>query len=372
MEALFKHLNILAIPTDFCNMRCVYCFHNEFYETPSINCMNDDTLKNMFKTTIPFYERVAFIWHGGEPLSVGIDFYKKVVEYQKEFNTTGTKITNSIQTNLSLMTDELAEFLVANGFDFGSSFDGVDNSKTRGNTEKILAGKKTLLNHNKKCGMIQVVSKINVSHLVESYELMKDMKTGYSLNPYIAVSQNDGLKLDSSEYAKRIIEFYDYWKKDKECCIEVNYFIRILEYILLNKKSICSTTSCLGKWISVRPNGDVYPCNRYFPKEYCYGNVNDVASITDVFESAGFYSLVEKAVARREKCKDCEIFDFCEGGCNNNFLNEKGIENNGGFVCESLPVIFNYIKEDVEHLKSLGEDLPEMNPYLVRMLKKAV
>ena len=62
----------------------------------------------ILKATIDFFchdqNDIEFIWHGGEPLFAGIDFYQKAVEYQRPWEEKGKKITNSIQTNATLIT----------------------------------------------------------------------------------------------------------------------------------------------------------------------------------------------------------------------------------------------------------------------------
>ena len=167
MPHFYEHINILVMPTDACNMDCVYCFHTTHQS--GIDFMSIETVKQILDITTPFYKRVNLIWHGGEPLLLGLDFYKEVVRLQK---------------------------------------------------------------------------------LASCY------------------------------------------------------------------------TSCMGRWIGIRYNGEIGPCNRYFPAEYSYGNVYDYSSIGDAFESAGFMNLLSKAIIRREKCKACEIYHFCNGGCNNTAMNE--------------------------------------------------
>ena len=53
---------------------------------------------------------VEFVWQGGEPTLLGIDFFKRVMELQKPF-AKGKTITNSLQTNGTLLTDEWCRFL---------------------------------------------------------------------------------------------------------------------------------------------------------------------------------------------------------------------------------------------------------------------
>lgn len=151
-----ERINVMIIPTNFCNMNCLYCFHNAHNQ--NTDKMSFDILKKIMSLIIPSYKQVTFIWHGGEPLSMGIDFYKQAVYYENKFNQTNTQISNLMQTNLTLLTDEFADFLIKNNFKIGSSFDGINNDITRGHSSKILKGRDILRNHNSNCGFIQVVS----------------------------------------------------------------------------------------------------------------------------------------------------------------------------------------------------------------------
>jgi len=62
--------------------------------------MNMDTLEKMIVWQFTTNRNSAnFIWHGGEPLLVGMEFFKKALELQKKYNTRKIKVSNSIQTN---------------------------------------------------------------------------------------------------------------------------------------------------------------------------------------------------------------------------------------------------------------------------------
>ena len=71
------------VPTDYCNMKCKYCFFDKISKPE--NKMSIETLEYLIKITLPFYGNVSFIWHGGEPLSMGLNFYKKVIELQEYY-----------------------------------------------------------------------------------------------------------------------------------------------------------------------------------------------------------------------------------------------------------------------------------------------
>lgn len=346
MPKLLKHLSILIMPTDICNMNCVYCFHNSHHE--KLGRMSLDTLKQLYDITLNEYEQVTFIWHGGEPLVMGLSFFQKAIEMQKNYKN--VKIHNRMQSNLTLLTDEFADFLSANHIGVGTSMDGVLNDQLRGNTQTVLNNREKMLNRGQHCGFIMVLSKANIDTLIQSYEMYKSLSANYNMNPYVSTptEQNAQLLLNAEHTIEKLIEFYEYWKKDLSCNIEVGYFERIIRHILFGEKSVCKYNSCLGKWMGIRYNGDIVPCNRYFPHEYSYGNVWDYNHISEAFDSEGFKKLLSEAIERRKKCANCPIFNFCSGGCNNVALNENGISNHMGTSCKIAISVYQHIFKDIK------------------------
>lgn len=366
MPHFTRHLNILAMPTDACNMNCVYCFHKPYHA--SVDKMNIATVKRLLDITAPYYEGINFIWHGGEPLIMGLDFYKEVIKLEREY---ACKIKNSIQSNLTLLTEKMADFFIANEFNLSTSFDGVCNSFTRGCDEKIMHGRKLIVDRGKKCGIIMVVSSENINSLIESYRFFNDKNINFSLNLYLHQKEvyDDPLSLDPKDSVKKINELFDFWFYDKTGRISIRYFSNILEYILLRKKSICTYTSCLGRWVAVRYDGEIVPCNRAFPDRYSFGNVNQYSDIGEAFDSVGFRNLLQDAIIRRNKCKECSIFDFCNGGCNNVALNENGVTNNMGLSCEILIGVYNHIHNMVDGINVNNIIELGLNPMLLKYVK---
>ena len=66
-------------------------------------------------------DEIEFIWHGGEPLLAGLDFYRKVAEFQHKWIQQGKKIINFLQTNATLINSELTDFFMKNNFIIGVS-----------------------------------------------------------------------------------------------------------------------------------------------------------------------------------------------------------------------------------------------------------
>ena len=372
-EIPYKHICVLIMPTDYFNMNCVYCFNSRRSATEK-NIISDENLKKIFDITIPYYEDIRFIWHGGEPLSVGKEFYENVLKLQSEYNTKNTTIKNSIQTNLSLMTDDFAKFLVENNFYVGSSFDGTKNEFTRHNTAKILEGHETLKKAGGHNGFICVIQNENINSLKEDYEWFKSNGINYNLNKYLSAdNKNDKLYVPPKIYAQKICEFFDYWMFDKSCNISVSYYDNFIKYILFNEKNLCCYNSCMGKHIGIHYDGNIYGCNRDFPDKYCYGNINDYSDIHQCFESKGFKELLKDSIERRKRCKEkCKIYDFCAGGCNSVALTAGDIKKNNQEDCHSLFLIYSYIEEKINKWKNEDENeiAERLNPYVSKLLLK--
>ncbi len=117
-------IHVVAKPIGpVCNLDCEYCFYLEkhaLFGTGEQYRMSDDVLGSFIDNYVSSQPTpvVEFVWQGGEPTLLGMDFFKRVIELQKPFVKTKT-ITNSIQTNGTLLTDEWCAFLKKHNFMVG-------------------------------------------------------------------------------------------------------------------------------------------------------------------------------------------------------------------------------------------------------------
>ena len=82
-------LTVIVKPTHNCNLRCKYCYVPDSAEQ---GLMDDITLANTIEKTVKYVGKVDgpdnknprthFIWHGGEPLLMGINFFQKIVDIE--------------------------------------------------------------------------------------------------------------------------------------------------------------------------------------------------------------------------------------------------------------------------------------------------
>jgi len=103
-EPMRPGIHVLAKPIgSVCDIACDYCFYLEkrgLYPGDERFRMPDEVLAKYVEQYVEAQPTpvVEFVWHGGEPTLLGVDFYRRVVELQKPFR--GRKqIRNSLQTN---------------------------------------------------------------------------------------------------------------------------------------------------------------------------------------------------------------------------------------------------------------------------------
>ena len=81
-----------------CNLNCTYCYYLEkskLYKDQGTSKMSDELLEKFVKQYIQVQDVpvIQFVWQGGEPSLMGLDFYKKAIEFQKKY-ANGKRVEN--------------------------------------------------------------------------------------------------------------------------------------------------------------------------------------------------------------------------------------------------------------------------------------
>lgn len=358
------YINTLIKPTHKCNMRCKYCFHEKYGYSNDL--LNMDDLKKYITLLCNKYDFVNIVWHGGEPLYAPLSFYEEIYDFCSFQNP---DFLFTVQTNGTLLNQENIDFFKSKNTNIGLSFDGLHNEYTRGNTSKIIENIGLLQENGFRPGAVMVVSKANVENLIDEYNYME---VGLKLNPMFidgaATNHSDDLGLDPDEYIEKFVQFFKYWITDENGKINVSTCNELVNLILNKHSGVCTFNSCLGKWLCLDSNSDIYPCDRLCTSEYSYGNVSNIASIDEVFESDAFYNLLKTSVDRRSKCiETCEYYENCYSGCNANAILGKNDEYENGISCYIHKGILAEIKDYV--LETINNN-QKLNPQYVKVLER--
>jgi sulfatase maturation enzyme AslB (radical SAM superfamily) len=157
---------------------------------------------NLLETFIDEYMdlfdgRLIFIWHGGEPLLAGLDFFKLVVRLQQQHVRNDQKLHSTLQTNGTLVTDEWAAFFAEHDFRIGVSIDGGPRSHDhfrrnfggRGSFDGVRRGIEMLRRHGLEPGIIQTLTRDNLPRAAEDLSFFTDILKlrGWGTNTYLDV-----------------------------------------------------------------------------------------------------------------------------------------------------------------------------------------
>ncbi|WMV71615.1 hypothetical protein QL112_015935 [Xenorhabdus griffiniae] len=190
--------------------------------------MTLEVLEKTIKDTFDYandkkvFTYVHFIWHGGEPMLPGINFYENIVAFQEKYSN-GIRYLNALQTNGTLITQRWCDFINKNKFFMSISIDGpkdlndknrVTHKGTR-SYNKIVEGINKLRKNDIDVGCALVMSKTNINHTDGIYDFMLENKLTFnviSLNKSgNSVDNYQDLGLGPDEYYLPWSKLYDKW-----------------------------------------------------------------------------------------------------------------------------------------------------------------
>ena len=373
-----SRLTVIVKTTHDCNLGCVYCYTNPNAEK---GIMDSNDLFNMINK-ISENNREAgsshLIWHGGEPLLPGIDFYKEIINIQENVKKIikGHKYRNSIQTNGTLLNSEFLDFFQEQKFKIGLSLDGneythnLNRHYKDGSTsfDDVFSAITELKKRKMGRGVICVLNKNTASNLKEIYRFFKDNEIYPQMNVQIPSGRaldNKELGLTPREFGESMIKLFDMWFYDNsKPIIEIDPFADIIKnlsnYRNKNKDDEYPTgcsfrNNCANSFISVTPGGNVYPCGRFAGDSKFYmGNINK-GSIEEILSSDVHQKFLKRHDEGIKSCKPCEYKPICNSGCPDNaFLFHENILTKDGY-CEGYKMLFKYIENAVK--KQIGVNM---------------
>lgn len=388
-------IHVVAKPIGpLCNLSCEYCFYlekqalfgpNEDYRMP------DDVLSAFIENYVRSQPTplVDFVWQGGEPTLLGIDFFRRVVQLQKQFSGTKT-ITNSLQTNGTLLDDEWCRFLKKQNFMVGISLDGPKeihdryrrDRKGAGTFDKVMQGLRLLQKHKVEYNVLASVARETALKPLDVYRFFK--KEGIEFIQFAPVveriasddASNHGLRLAGpaaldkveqqnevtpwsvipEEYGDFLIAIYEDWVRCDVGTTFVMNFEWVLNAWIGNASPVCVYAKKCGRSLVVEHNGDVYACDHCVYPEYRLGNVKTLrfSSMVERSLQSGFGEAKETALP--DWCKECEVLAACQGGCpkhrfERTYRDEPGLQ----YLCEGYKKFFMHIRKYLRVMGTLLE-----------------
>ena len=339
----------LIIQTNLsCNIRCKHCYEAD--GNYPVETMDYDTLEKIIMLAQKQYKKVSYLWFGGEPLIVGLDFYKKVVEFQRKYNA-NTEIKNSIQTNGILLTPEYIDFFKDNGFNVSISYDAQYNDVLRERTNAVETNIELCKTKNLKVSTISTISRDTSNKQIEMYDFLCSKNLNAKFNRIFPEGNGKVCRnylISDEDYLSDMKEFFHSWLFNKNASSFCTFDIYLSALFNLSHRE-CIFSGCLFKWLAVTPNGTLLPCPRFGNSDISLGNIHDYDNLYEAFHSKNYEKLLTKNVDRRNDCqKNCKWFIYCNGGCNARCYWEGDIANPNTEICRFVKGFFPYIVSTVK------------------------
>lgn len=311
-----------------CNLACRYCYYPQGNEQKLK--MSDALLEKFIFQYIkgqPYGCReVNFLWQGGEPLLAGIGFYKKVLNLQKKYAPEGAIISNSLQTNGTLINDTWCDFFKKNNFLIGISLDGDKKIQdahrpdrhNKSSYDNTVNGIKLLRNHNIDFNLLMVVHDGVVAQACDLYDHVVKLGARYlQFQPLVSSEKNlnSTYNLSAKNWGRFMIDIYLHWlRKGDLGKVFVMNVENIYAQYFFHISPTCVHASHCGSNLVVDAIGRIFSCDHLMNSDNYLGILADDTELTDyVKKSICMPFGINKS--NRKECQDCSVKIVCHGGC---------------------------------------------------------
>lgn len=327
---------VTMLLTNDCNLACSYCFESNKGKDYMPKEMALDILKATYNQVDPMAGIFTLNMFGGEPL-MNWDTFKAVCDYVLENNL---KIRITATTNLTLLTDEMIDYIDELSIPVLVSVDGIKevHDKHRCNSfDKVIENMKKLIDRD--LGYLiearMTVAPDTAKYMYESVKMLVDLGINNIANVPASDLEWDAQSIqDYKDNYEKILDMYidilnDETNKRNISLYKVDQALNLALEPIKEDTSMCNIGN--PRWVIVDWKGDIWPCPDYPTTD----NVDLIAG-----KIGNFYTGVDEtkvdpkpmvATYELERCKGCEAISICKSGCpyenytNNGKFNEPTI-----------------------------------------------
>lgn len=392
-----RQFHAMAKPvSSTCNLDCTYCYYLS-KETlpggPATGRMSDDILELFIQQYIDGVTapEVIFSWQGGEPTLLGLDFFRKVVAFEKKHAKPGQKIQNDLQTNGTLLNEEWCEFLKANRFLVGLSIDGPrdihDHYRvTKGGRptfDQVFGAAKMLQRHNVPFNTLTCVNRFNGRHPLDVYRFLRQELDSRYIQ-FIPIVEHrhftkiapqtwnhdelprDGTpearpghphsivtdwSVDPDDWGYFLCHVFDRWVDRDVGKVMVNHFETLVAQHLGFPSQMCVYSENCGRAVAVENDGSAYSCDHYVYPEYRMGNLKTGRLGDMVFSDAQAKFGRAKSETLPQYCRRCAYLKDCWGECpKNRIIRTPDGEPGLNYLCRGFKQFFAHATPAIERI----------------------
>ena len=385
--------NIMIKPAgSLCNLDCHYCYYldkSDIYGGREPR-MSTDMLETLVKEYIAANDvpEVTFNWHGGEPLVLGLDFYRKAMEFEQKY-ADGKIVHNTLQTNGTLITQEWASFFRQHDFLIGISIDGPQDIHDRYRKDKggaptfdrVMRGLSILYRTGVEYNTMSTINKASEGRGLEVYQFLKSLGTRYMqfmpvvehvkypltaagkpdkgarphiVNPSEAGAVISPWSVGSLAFGRFMCDIFDYWVRNDVGRWFVNLFDATLAGWCGERPGTCAYAETCGDNTVVEHNGDLYPCDHFVYPEYLLGNIYEKGLREMMTSDRQVRFGIEKRNSLPYRCVRCKYYFACHGECPKHRFNRTESGETGlNALCDGYFMFYSHVSPYMDKMKEL-------------------
>lgn len=373
--------HVLTKPTGAaCNLDCKYCFFlvKENLYPGSTFRMSDDVQESYIRQVLEAHPgpEIPVAWQGGEPTLMGLDFFRRSIELEKEYQKPGTTILNTMQTNGVLVNEEWCEFFRQNDFLIGLSLDGpramhdayrVDKGG-QPTFDKVMRAARLMQEHQVEFNILTTVHAANGDHPIEVYRFLRDeVGTNFiQLIPIVErisergeVGNQEGNRVtdrsvESEQWGRFLIAIFDEWVRRDVGKVFVQMFDAALASWVGAPPAMCIFAETCGNTVALEHNGDLYSCDHFVEPKYLIGNIQSQPLVQLVNSASQRKFGTDKRDTLPHYCRNCEVRFACNGECpKNRFISTPDGEPGLNYLCSGYKKFFKHINRPMRMMAEL-------------------
>jgi uncharacterized protein len=356
-----------------CNLDCRYCYYLEkehLYPDVESFRMSDEVLEDYVVQHIEASSRgvIRFSWHGGEPTTLGVDYFRRIVELQRKHAPPGKRIFNALVTNGTLLDEGWCRFLAAEEFAVGLSLDGPGELHdgyrvTKGGKpthKRVMRAFRLLKRHGVPCDVLCVVHDRNVGHAQRVYRFFKDIGATYvGFLPLVERRADlaSGIgehTVPAEAFGSFLCTIFDEWVRFDIGRIMIQVFDEAARSVRGLEHSLCIFRETCGDVPVLEHNGDLYCCDHFVDREHLLGNIREarLAGLLGSQAQARFGR--DKRDSLPDYCLQCDVRAMCNGGCpKDRFIATPDGEEGLNYLCAGYKKFFAHSRPIFEGLVPL-------------------
>lgn len=363
-------MDIVLKVVERCNLACPYCYYyfHEFDANDNQALISDSVIeqlpsfieKSIRETNI---RRFNICLHGGEPLLLKKERFRKICETLQRCASDGVFIGFSVQTNGVLIDEEWIDLFSEFNVGVGISIDGTPEThaemrpKHDGSSsyEDSIAGLK-LIQKAYKSGKLSKIGILSLVHPKDEEKVLSHIVNDLGFgSPGLNFPRGGWDSTESPEWDSHIDshrKVIHYWI-DNLCYPDFHYIRGISDIFLAIQSEVAAeyndvSNAVKHQIVTISSDG------RLLVDDNLFGGDNDFSqsdlnifnhSLRDYIDGPKFQELIEAVDHKPLACEGCEWFRICSGGPLYNRFSKVTRFRNKAVICNTLKMIYTELSE---------------------------